>query len=329
MKIFQHAIMGMGRIAWSLEKDSKREKPCTHLGSISENPHSQLAAICEIDKQKVQALKKEFPSIPIYPDLAILRKNHSIDILHIATPTKEHYKNIFQAIDLQFPLIYSEKPICSLKEDLSQLKNRLINSPTFFFINHERHYANDYLRAKQLVKNKTYGKLLSVQAKLYMDHDLSSVILHDGTHLLDIIQFICADHLHLKRTWGDIRVSAVNKKNYWVMATANNVDVMIEFGTGRTYLSFELDLSFEKGHLKIGNGIYQEYKADVSPFYQKAYSLKRQYRFRFKKTEYFRNTHQAAIDLLKQNNENERKKHIYDAFTTMDIIKKILLSSSS
>ena len=48
---------------------------------------------------------------------------------------------------------------------------------------------------------------------------------------------------------------------------------MCEFGNSRDHLVFELELSFTKGRIRIGNGIYEEYESRESTFYEKMRSL--------------------------------------------------------
>jgi len=52
-----------------------------------------------------------------------------------------------------------------------------------------------------------------------------------------------------------------------------NVEVFTETASNRDHLVFELDLSFENGRVRIGNGLYEEGVGGASPLYDSMRSL--------------------------------------------------------
>jgi predicted dehydrogenase len=163
--------------------------------------------------------------------------------------------------------------------------------------NHERRYANDYIRARTILDEAALGKLLSVRAVLYMGKTrrLLDVLWHDGTHLADAIMFLANSRLKHRRRWG-ARLSA-RTGTAWLegelcgaqSAAPNSVisetgagrdhgdpapvPVIIEIGAGRDHLVFEIEFSCEKGRLRIGNGIFEVWESVPSPYAEQFRSL--------------------------------------------------------
>ena len=54
------AVVGLGRIGSLLEKDSLREKPCTHTGAIIHNPECLLLGGCDILKEPQECFKAQW-----------------------------------------------------------------------------------------------------------------------------------------------------------------------------------------------------------------------------------------------------------------------------
>ena len=162
--------------------------------------------------------------------------------------------------------------------------------------NHERRYSADYIQAKSRVQEERYGKLLSVRAQLYFGktRKLRTQLVHDGTHLVDIISFLAGGYLEKPMVHGDL-----NKKTGTAFILSrvkgSGVPVVIEAGAERDYLSFEIDLSFTGGRLRIGNGIYEEYASAQSPYYEGFRSLAAAGTKAFAQTGYFLSMMKDAV----------------------------------
>ena len=57
-KIYDAAVIGVGRIGMSLEQDPKRLKPATHFGMWRDHPRTNLVAVCDPDPAKLALAEK-------------------------------------------------------------------------------------------------------------------------------------------------------------------------------------------------------------------------------------------------------------------------------
>ena len=287
------AIIGLGRIASLLEEDSLREKPCTHAGAIAANPDCILAGGCDIDEERRRLFAEKW-NVPVYADAAAMIRAHSPQILVIATHPDSHYRYCRLAADLGVPVVICEKPLADNIREAKKMVNLVKKefNNTIIITNHERRYSADYIRAKEILDSGRLGRLLSVRAVLYMGKNrrLLDVLWHDGTHLADAVMFLTGSVLKHRRRWG----ASLNSKTgtAWLEGVLHPsipctieigagrdhcdpaiIPVIIELGAMRDHLVFEIELSCEKGRLRIGNGIFEMWESAPSPYAEKFRSL--------------------------------------------------------
>jgi len=164
------------------------------------------------------------------------------------------------------------------------------------------------MRAKDIIKSEKLGRLLSIRGHIYMGKRkrLLDVLWHDGTHLFDILMFLTDAHLKHKKSWG----SALNASSgtAWLeaglcRAKADEViPVVIELGAGRDHLVFEMEFSFEQGRLRIGNGVYEVWESQASPYAENFRSLKQTEEVYTNPTGFFANMMADAVACVKESN---------------------------
>ena len=277
-----------------LESDRLREKPCTHAGAILDNNDCLLVGGCDIDSLRCEAFSDTFGISHTYTQFAELLEKTSPDILHIATPTESHYAIMQAALSSDVKLFVCEKPLVENSRVASRVAKWQRRGRIKILLNHERRYSRDYLRVKRKINDGSFGQILSVASSLYMGGSaaVNDVLLHDGTHLIDIIQFLTGSELRLL----SVQHFREGKAGTIVItASSGSVPVTLEIGSGRHYILFELDINFTRGRIRIGNGLYEEYASGRSPFYEKMRSLSRTGGHRPRVTGYFRNMLKDAV----------------------------------
>lgn len=313
------AIIGLGRIGSLLEDDKKREKPATHAGVISNHSRCEITAGCDVLEEKNDLFSKRWNCKNVYLDYKEMLKNNKIDILHISTPPETH-KDIFVcAAKNNVPVIVLEKPIANNIRDSKKILNIAHANGIKVVVNHERRYSLQYRRVKEVISSEKYGKLLYVNSKLYIGRNrkVSSMLYADGTHMVDLIQFLCNDNIKIENIYGS------KLKNFAIASgICNDVTIQIETAANRDHLVFELDLSFESGRIIVGNGYYHEYESQDSPFYEKFKSLIEN-NIKFEKSEYFKRMFDDAVYCF-ENKDARPVSGIEDGFKTIEVIEKII-----
>ena len=272
MKEVRVAFLGLGRIASLLEDDTKREKPASHAGAFSAVPGTVLCGGWDPQSERREAFSTRWSAPTDFQGPEGLLSSLNPDIVVIATPPDSHADLVLLAAGAGVPVVVCEKPLTADLAQARRLARKVATLPARVMVNHERRYARDYLRVRSLIVGKTYGELKTVNAKLFMGRGRApgEVMLWDGTHLLDILRFLTDGEVGRVAAWGRAEVLGGRLTTRLLVGQA---EVFIETATDRDHLVFELDLGFENGRIRIGNGLYEEWVGGPSPLYDKMRSL--------------------------------------------------------
>jgi len=316
------AIAGLGRIGSTLQKDALREKPAAHAGAIVENPHTILVAGADPSEERRREFQVDWGSVQVYDDAEEMVRNESPDILHIASWTDTHPKLLRMGFRYQIPVIVCEKPLANSVADIRPVMELARSKSTRVVVNHERRFSRDYLSIKGIIRSGALGRLLSLHSRLYMGKSKSSreVIYHDGTHMIDIMRFLCDAEIDIRQVLGNSE-----KKGGGLLAIAKigETDVTIDISGRRDYLVFELDLSFTSGRIRIGNGTYEVWESEESSYYSGFRSLVRKKREWKGATEYFSGMMSHVVSLW-MNPSKASKSSLEDGYTALKTIDRIL-----
>ena len=328
------ALCGTGRIGSSLENDRKREKPASHAGAISHNRHTVLAAGADPDRENLSAFgaRWRIPSERLFSSLDAMLKETRPDILHIASSTEAHIPNLLTALERKVPVIVLEKPVAENIDTAREALASIGASSSRVIVNHERRFSADYIYVRDRIISGDLGGLSSIHGKLFLGRTKRprDVLWHDGTHMLDIIRFLAG---------SDVAPSAIHG-NPW--SAGNNVLLVgtipqnegdcilsLECSPFRDYLQFELDLSFEKGRIRVGNGVFEELTSRPSPYYEQYRSLlpaeKKllSHSRTFGKTGYFAHMMAHAVELF-YNPDQSCRSTFADGIASIDTIQKFI-----
>jgi len=280
-KKIKAVIVGLGRIASLLEEDARREKPCTHAGAIAANTDCMLAGGCDIDEER-RGLFAQRWGVPAYSDAAEMIREQSPRIIVIATHPDSHYFYCRLAAEKQIPVVICEKPLADTLAAARKVAALGGAGRSVILTNHERRYSADYIRAMEILASEKLGALLGVRAVLYMGKNkrLLDVFWHDGTHLADAAMFLSGRVLKHRKSRGAKLTQSVG--NAWLEGELlrpgqdrDAIPFVMEIGAGRDHIVFELEFSCAKGKLHIGNGVFEVWESDESPYAEKFRSLKR------------------------------------------------------
>jgi predicted dehydrogenase len=278
------AIIGLGRIASLLEDDSLREKPCTHAGAIAANGDFLLVSGADIDEERRRLFAERW-GVPVYDDAGEMLRAEAPRVLVIATHPGSHERYCRLAAAHRVPLVICEKPLAGslgAARRIVRLARNLSRGGPVIMVNHERRYSLDYIRAREIIAEGRLGSLLSVDAMLYMGkkNRLLDVLWHDGTHLADAIMYLTGMRMKRGKSWGVPLAS--RRGTAWLAGTLSSagrtkdkIPFVIELGAERDHLVFEMSFSFEQGRLRIGNGIFEVWESEPSPYAEKFRSLKK------------------------------------------------------
>lgn len=348
-KKYYAALIGTGRIGFSLGFDKKREQPASHtMALLAENRISLLAA-ADTDGQRLsewQKFAKKNGSMALtFPSSEELYKNVTcLDIITVAVNEQNHLSECLKAIEYEPKLVILEKPVALNMAEAEKIREAAREHNVPVMVNHERRFAKDYLCALSLLDQ--IGEIQSIRAELdsglrvySAEHEKDGAysLLHDGTHLVDIVQFILA-FVGQENRDGRTQLSTPILKNPTItgiykdeQGCVRNVsahystdavpDITLKMSGRSRFFEFAVEILGTLGKIRIGNGCAELYLRKESSLYTGFYSLA-QARVRFpKKTCYFSGMVQNAVDFL--DGKTELVSPLDDAISDLAVLEEI------
>ncbi len=370
------AIVGTGRIGFTLGFDKKREQPASHTMALLENKRIKLIAAADTNEENLENWrkyvrkhngKKDFTLV--FPTSKELYENVTcLDIITVAVNEDNHLEECIKAIEYKPRLVILEKPVALNSEEAEKIRDKAKECGVPVMVNHERRFAKDYLSVVSLIEQ--IGDIQSVTGELdsglriygeEFEKDGTYSLLHDGTHLVDIIQFLLGGNIEKEDVTNDRSVE--NRQNSNALAdsasskessspilknplvtgiyedekgivrnfTAHYSSVASRFGTipevtikmsGRSkFFEFRIEILGTLGKICIGNGFAELFLRKESKLYTGFYSLTRQKLKLTKKTGYFSGMIQNAVDFL--DGTSELVSPLEEAISDLKVLEEI------
>ena len=309
-KIYTAAVVGTGRIGFTLGFDKKREQPASHTMALNSNPRVKI--IAGVDKNPANLLRWE----KVNPDARAFEsvdkmyeafsncgekniRNCAPDIVVVAVNEDAHLSVALEVISHKPRLLILEKPVALNMIEAEKIRRAAKKFSVPILVNHERRFALDWNIAAEYVKK--IGDIQCISAKLFSgmrlyDSDAESTggysLIHDGTHLADIVLFLLEaiqENVGGKSDGKNARVILKNpsltgivfdKKNKKVVrnlcahyATKFCPSVNLEMSGRSKFFGFEVDIIGTEGRIFIGNGFAKFFRHAESKLYSGFFSL--------------------------------------------------------
>jgi len=330
------ALIGCGRIGFLLENDPLRYKPCTHFGGACASG-LKINYACDINTERLNSFAKisGLSKDNLYTDYNILLNKIKPEFVIISTWTESHAEIGIKASKCGARVIVCEKPIASNLEQADEMLKVCKKNKTSLIINHERRYDPRYRAVKRLLEKNKIGTIKTVHASILTSgysgnselKEGGGPLLHDGTHMIDIIRFLFGD---IKSVQGE--TSREKRKNgfedratAW-LKTKTGIDIFLEAGGNRKYFVFEIQISGTEGKIIIGNGYQHYYKNEKSKFYTGFKDLSERPFPKIDGINYFKREYIEAKKSL-NNFDSPVTSSGHDGYRALEAIHSIYLSS--
>lgn len=271
------SLIGCGRIGFLLEEDRLRKKPCTHFGG-AESAGLKVTSACDLDKFRLEKFGQlaGIPRHSLYSDYRTLLKDKKPYVTIIATWTDSHAAIALEAIKHGSKIIILEKPAASNLQQVKKIIEEAENHSCSIIVNHERRFDARYNKVKQMINTGLIGEISSINARIltgqYRGKSVISEgggpLLHDGTHLADIIRFFTGEIISVQGNFSRIdRDSGFEDSAFAMLRDEKGTNIFLEAGGGRKYFRFEIELWGTEGKIEIGNGYNRFFTRKKSSLY--------------------------------------------------------------
>ena len=194
-----------------------------------------------------------------------------IDLLSVVTSDHRHAQIVIDAVDAGVRAIFCEKPIATTLADTDRIIAACAERKVPLLIDHTRRWYPDFLEVRRLIRSGAIGPLQRIVATL---GGPQAMLFRNGTHLVDMVCFVAdsepdsvigeLDDEHkdyAPRYAGDGgRDPATDPGGSAYIRFRNGVRAFINASKG-TLANFEVDLIGERGRIRIGANVAEEWRA--------------------------------------------------------------------
>jgi len=152
-KTIRAAIIGYGG-AFNMGPHHTREMHATG--------RMKLVAVCDIDKARTEAAKKDWPDIETYNRVEDLLDKGKFDLAVVILPHNLHAPVAVQCSNAKKHVIV-EKPMCLSVKEATEMIEAAKKAKKMLTVYHNRRHDGDYLTLKSLVERGVIGKVFSVE----------------------------------------------------------------------------------------------------------------------------------------------------------------------
>jgi predicted dehydrogenase len=330
------ALIGCGRIGALLENDPLRNKPCTHYGGMEAAGISPAYA-CDADPDRLAEFGRRagLHREDLFHRHRALLKERTPEIVVIATWTQSHARITIDAAEAGARVVVCEKPIAADLRDARKMIDACKSNAVTLIINHERRFDPRYIAAKKLLDRGVIGRLVSARGFLpahgYHGSSESSYgggpLLHDGTHLVDILAFFAGKITHIEGGFSRVSRKSGFEDHAWAtLHTIRGIPIQIAVGGGMSYFGFLVELFGEKGKIEIGNGVNRLFTTSKSRFYTGFRDLE-EISFPAVKGNCFANLYREAKKILRKPGKPTSSGD--DGYAALEIVHAAYLSAHS
>ncbi len=333
-KRYNAVLVGAGRIGFLLGFDKKREQPASHTMALFDNKRINFIAACDPDSQRLEewhkyAKKHKSMALTFATSSELYENVTCADIIVVAVNENAHLEECLKAIEQKPRLVILEKPVALNSEEAQKIKESSIKNNVPVLVNHERRFAADYNKAKELMAQ--IGDIQWIHASLNsglrvygeeFESDGAYSLLHDGTHLVDIVQFLSDEELLQPQVTNIYRDENNIVRNFTAHFHTETIpDVTVSMSGRSKFFEFSVDITGTLGRICIGNGYFKFYQRKESRLYTGFYSLQSQKVKLPVKTGYFANMVQNAVDFL--DGKAEIKSSLETAVNDLKVLEDI------
>ena len=213
-----------------------------HAHAFKTLPQTSLAAVCDLDAERVQAFAQTHGAAKAYTDFRELLADPAIDAVSVATPDFAHAAIIGEAIAANKHVL-SEKPLATTVAEAERLNDAAAQSGLVCMIDFANRVNPAFAAAKASIAGGEIGAPQHIAARLSNTTfvplemlswaDRSSALWFLGSHVVDLLRFLLDDEVR--------RVYAIARKGILASRGVDTDDfhiAVLEFQRG-TVVSME------------------------------------------------------------------------------------------
>lgn len=256
------AIVGCGRIA---------QRHAEHI-----NNKAVLAAVCDIDKTKADALAQQYGANAYYTIEDLLNNEKNINVVAVCSPNGLHAQHTIQLLQAGFHVL-CEKPMGLTTAECGQMIQAAEKANKRLFAIKQNRYNPPVAAVKKLIDDGKLGKIQSIQLSCFWNRNedyyknswKGTLALDGGTlytqfsHFVDLLYWMFGDVVEVKAMMDNYQHQGMiefEDAGVVILRFANGAIGTVNYTVNSYQKNMEGSLTIfgEKGTVKIGGQYLNE-----------------------------------------------------------------------
>ncbi|MET3699114.1 Gfo/Idh/MocA family protein [Bacillus oleivorans] len=136
------------------------------LHKFLEHSETEVAAICDANKERLQSFQERLPDVQFYTDYEPILQDKNIDLVYVAVPPKFHHQIALEVIRAGKPIL-CEKPLANSFQEAVEMAQAAKNAQVVNAINFPTPYSSVYQMLKEKLESVAIGQIKRVELQMY------------------------------------------------------------------------------------------------------------------------------------------------------------------
>lgn len=179
-----------------------------HMLAVKDYEQACLAAVCDIDEEKLREVGDKMEVAARYTDYHDLIRHPGLDAVIIVTPDQLHREMVVEALTAGLHVL-CEKPLALLREDMEAIIAAAEASDKKFMVGQICRFTPGFVKAKELIDAGELGDIYYVESEYAHDyHAILSAngwrsdpdrngVVGGGCHAVDLLRWIAGDPIEV------------------------------------------------------------------------------------------------------------------------------------
>lgn len=239
--LYKVSIIGAGNIAARFDLP-ENEKILTHAHAVTEHSDFEISGFFDKDNARAFEAARRWGG-KVYADMETAVQD--ADIVCCCVPDRFHGSVLKEVAQFRPRLVIAEKPLTDKYEEAIEIQ-KLYEGKIPLIVNYSRRFLEEFHRLKRDIKS--YGKFLKGIGYY------GKGILHNGSHMIDILSFLLGKVEDIRNLGTEIYDFESDDPSYDVVLKVQQENFYMMAIDCRAVTIFEIELFFEKARVRILNG---------------------------------------------------------------------------
>lgn len=242
-QIYNVIIIGAGNIGAFFDGPDD-DNVLSHAHAFKEHEGFNLLGFIDIESDRAKKAASIWGG-NAYKDIEEAFNACRIDVAVVTVPDEYHYSVLKKLSRFPLRVVFTEKPIARTLNEAEDINRNFREKNIGLVVNYSRRFVPEFEKIKKEICEGAYGAYLTGTGYY------GKGIIHNGSHLIDLLMFFIGDIKEIKPLGELADFYEDDKSVSAVLAFEDKKQFFLQYVDCRKYTLFEIDLLFERKRVRI------------------------------------------------------------------------------